>query len=141
MYVNGHLDLPEQPTPDGPGAGKVRLYPKSDQRLYYKDANNNEHKIDAAEDKNRKTIYIALTSTDLNNGYYDLPEIPVDPVEEVVKMEIVGGSLQIYEIDYAVINSPAGKRRLTWDPLEPEVSIGLVGILEIDDELRVTYSY
>lgn len=142
VELNGHLDIVEQPSPSTPDVGRIRLYSKTDKKLYYKDDNGTERELGTTSSSNlRKTVYAELTSTDITNKYYDLPDIPIEPVEESVKVEIISGSPQIYGVDYAVVSSPAGKRRVTWDPSDPSVTTGLVSLLTLGDNLRITYTY
>ena len=48
MKIIGYLDVVEQNEPLTPSSGKVRVYPKTDGRLYYKDSNGEEYLIGKA---------------------------------------------------------------------------------------------
>jgi len=73
-----------------------------------------------------------LTAQDITNKYFDLPSAPVDA--ESLVLTVADGTEQQLGEDYAVSGA-----RVTWDPTDPDVSVGLVGVLVEGDVLLFTY--
>ncbi len=69
---------------------------------------------------------IQLTLTDINNKFVGLEIIPSSP--ESVKLTIIGGTTQLYSVDYII-----GGNILSWN------GKGLDGFLEVDDYLLIEY--
>ena len=142
---NSWFDIAEQPIPPNPDPNYLRLYGKTNKKLYFRDSNGIETEIGSTSGGTTtisKTIYPALDAADISNKFYDLPNIPEIPVSSKVRLEIVGGAIQVYGIDFAVINDGiTGVRRLIWDSTDPNVDTGMVSFLNIGDKLRITYTY
>lgn len=72
--------------------------------------------------------YITLDGTDITNKYVTLAQTPFSATE--VMLDIIGGGPQLYTTDFAVTTN-----QLDWDGL------GLDGVLEAADKLRISYTY
>lgn len=72
--------------------------------------------------------YFTLDATDVSNKYVTLSHSPVSTTE--VSLDIIKGCAQFYGADYTVSGTQVG-----WSGL------GLDGILEVSDELRIMYMY
>lgn len=78
-----------------------------------------------------KVDKFTLTATDITNKYIVLQEVPNSTTD--ISMDIVGGVLQSYGVDFVLLPDDGGKR-LSWDGL------GLDGVLEEGDKLVITYN-
>jgi len=138
--LNGYLDIVEQVTPLTPSVGSVRLF-SNNKKLYYRDSDGVVTLLGASTTTGVAPLIVTtvLTSTEINNKYYDLSNTPDSP-ETSVSLDIMQGLLQEYGVDYSVVNNGGGQpRRVTWDSADPNVSIGLVGELSVGDIIRVFY--
>jgi hypothetical protein len=72
--------------------------------------------------------YITLDGTDISNEYVTLAQTPFSAAD--VMLDVIGGPAQIYGTDYTVTVDELG-----WDTL------GLDGIFEAGDNIRVAYTY
>jgi hypothetical protein len=73
-----------------------------------------------------------LTTSDISNKYVDLAIVP-----SKVHLTVSDGLDQQYGEDYALISDGAEVKRITWDGNHPDVSIGLVSLLSVGDELQI----
>jgi len=73
--------------------------------------------------------YITISAGDISNKYTTLAQTPITP--EDTMLDIIGGGAQLYTTDYTVVSGTL----LNWNGL------GIDGILEADDVMRVSYTY
>ncbi len=85
----------------------------------------------AGEGTTREIEYVTLASTDISNRYIRLT---FDPLDDEIDMEIIGGSSQVYGVDFASFPT----NYITWDPTY--CSVGLVGLLDPGDQIKITYN-
>jgi WD40 repeat protein len=55
--IDNFMDLNEESSPSAPAAGKLRVYPKTDSKLYYKDSTGTEYQIEASSDEEIELVY------------------------------------------------------------------------------------
>ena len=72
-----------------------------------------------------------LDSTAITNKYVDLPTAPTQPTQTT--MEVIGGSIQEYNVDFTVTSDEAGKR-VSW------AGLGLDGQVTAGDKLIIVYN-
>lgn len=81
-----------------------------------------------------KTEVLTLDSTDITNKYKDLTiASDVKGATNTCSLTVVGGPLQIYGTDYAIVTDGSLSRRVSWD------GRGLDGVLESGDKLIVSF--
>ena len=76
-----------------------------------------------------KVEYITISAEDITNKFTDLAEEPIVAGDTLV--DVIGGGPQQYGVDFTVVSGVD----LNWDGL------GLDGIIEENDKIRVTYTY
>lgn len=81
----------------------------------------------------KKVEALTLASGDITAKYIDLAQTPISA--SAVEVTPVGGSAQLYSIDFSVITNGSAVKRLNW------ASLGLDGILSAGDILVVSYTY
>lgn len=84
--------------------------------------------IDAVDVQPNEIEYFTLASGDITNKYVTLANTPYSNTE--VGLDIIGGCTQYYGTDYSVNGT-----QVTWSGL------GLDGVFEVADKMRILYSY
>jgi hypothetical protein len=84
--------------------------------------------IDAIDIQPNEAEYFTLTSGNVSDKYVSLANSPYAATE--VLLDVIHGCTQRYDTDYTVSGV-----QVQW------TGLGLDGVLEVDDELRVVYSY
>jgi hypothetical protein len=55
--IDNFLDINEESSPSSPPSNQVRLYAKTDKKLYYKDSDGNEHEIESTGEPEIELVY------------------------------------------------------------------------------------
>lgn len=88
-----------------------------------------------------RSIYVTLEVIDVTNGYFDLPDQPITPIEDHIRLNVIHGPTQHYGEDYILTSGSIGYNRLLWDSIELGKQSNLDGLLTEGDILYITYAY